>query len=453
MTARIAFYGDDFTGSSDNLAQFHRHGLRSMLFFDATDKATLHRHAADLDVIGIAGVSRSLPPQAMAEELRPAFRALAELRPRLVQYKICSTFDSGPVCGNFGVVLDEARRQWPGCAAPVLAAVPDFARYTVFGNHFAGHRGEVFRLDRHPSMSRHPVTPMAEADLARHLAALGEGGTRLLDVLALGAGRDAARSRLDDLVADGDESIVLDTFTHEHLLLCSELIWELSGRLPVFALAAQGLAHGLGQYLRGEGKAAHSQFMGGVEHLLVLSGSCAPQTANQIAAAEAAGFRLLSLDVPRLLAPESAPAVVAELVDAAARAFACGCSVVVHTARGSEDPAIAQARAAAQRAGLASDEVARRIGQAFAGVFRALTARGLVRRTVFAGGDTSSHAMRACGAYALSILASDFRENAHLCQLHSHGPPLDQVEVLLKGGQVGGDEFLLRALAGTPNRN
>jgi len=27
----------------------------------------------------------------------------------------------------------------------------------------------VHRLDRHPVMSRHPVTPMSEADVARHL--------------------------------------------------------------------------------------------------------------------------------------------------------------------------------------------------------------------------------------------------------------------------------------------
>jgi hypothetical protein len=37
--------------------------------------------------------------------------------------------------------------------------MPQFARYTVFGQHFARFGPDVFRLDRHPSMVRHPTTP------------------------------------------------------------------------------------------------------------------------------------------------------------------------------------------------------------------------------------------------------------------------------------------------------
>ncbi|MGO8249179.1 hypothetical protein ACC809_36725, partial [Rhizobium johnstonii] len=37
------------------------------------------------------------------------------------------------------------------------------------GNLFAAYQGRIFRIDRHPVMSRHPVTPMDEADLAVHL--------------------------------------------------------------------------------------------------------------------------------------------------------------------------------------------------------------------------------------------------------------------------------------------
>lgn len=31
-TPLVGFYGDDFTGSSENLAQFHRNGLKTRLF-------------------------------------------------------------------------------------------------------------------------------------------------------------------------------------------------------------------------------------------------------------------------------------------------------------------------------------------------------------------------------------------------------------------------------------
>ena len=443
MTLQVAFYGDDFTGSSDNLAQFHHHGLRAMLFFDATDRDALRRHSEQLDILGVAGISRSLPPRQMVQELRPCFSALAELRPRFVQYKICSTFDSGIECGNFGTVIDEARRHWPGCVVPVYAAVPQFGRYTVFGNHFADHRGTVSRLDRHPSMSQHPVTPMGESDLMAHLASFGHDDVRLLDVLALGMGRKAAQRRLDELLVAGDDLFVLDTLTPEHLILGSTLLWELSGRRPVFALAAQGLAHGLGQLLgreQGIGKG-----LAGVEKLLVLSGSCAPRTASQIAVAAAAGFTVLQFNVPQLLRFGGESRVVGLLVEAATQAFKNADGVIIHTALGPDDPSIAESK----DAGLPGEEVVRRIGHAFAGIFHALIDNGSVRRAVFAGGDTSSHAMRACGAYALSIVASDFQENAHLCRLHSHTPAMDGAEVLLKGGQVGSDEFLLKARSGS----
>src|SRR4029453_18817294 len=53
----------------------------------------------------------------------------------------------------------------------IVAATPALGRYCAFGNLFArsGTDGRVHRIDRHPIMSVHPVTPMHEADLARHL--------------------------------------------------------------------------------------------------------------------------------------------------------------------------------------------------------------------------------------------------------------------------------------------
>ncbi|MFX5817302.1 four-carbon acid sugar kinase family protein, partial [Acinetobacter baumannii] len=65
--------------------------------------------AAELDVVGIAGPARALSPEAIEAELAPAFAALAGLQPQLVQYKICSTFDSSPTTGSFGKVIEVAK--------------------------------------------------------------------------------------------------------------------------------------------------------------------------------------------------------------------------------------------------------------------------------------------------------------------------------------------------------
>ena len=53
---------------------------------------------------------------------------------------------------------------------PLVVGAPQLKRYTFAGHLFAAYQGEVYRIDRHPVMSRHPVTPMAEADLRLHLA-------------------------------------------------------------------------------------------------------------------------------------------------------------------------------------------------------------------------------------------------------------------------------------------
>src|SRR4029079_6086908 len=75
--------------------------------------------------------------------------------------------------GSIGRVMDLSRVAFGDTAIPIVAATPALGRYCAFGNLFArsGTDGRVHRIDRHPIMSMHPVTPMHEADLARHLGA------------------------------------------------------------------------------------------------------------------------------------------------------------------------------------------------------------------------------------------------------------------------------------------
>src|SRR4029078_7911665 len=64
---------------------------------------------------------------------------------------------------------------------------PSLGRYCVFGNLFArsGAESDPIRLDRHPSMSRHPVTRMDEADLRLHLAKQTLRSIGLVDINAV----------------------------------------------------------------------------------------------------------------------------------------------------------------------------------------------------------------------------------------------------------------------------
>ncbi|WP_370363630.1 nucleotide-binding domain containing protein [Pandoraea sp. XY-2] len=75
-----------------------------------------------------------------------------------------------------------------------------------------------------------------------------------------------------------------------------------------------------------------------------------------------------------------------------------------------------------------------------------------VSRMAIAGGDTSSHGVRALDAWGLAY-AGMVSPGAPLCRLRSDAPALDGMEILLKGGQMGGVDLFERLVRGTSSRN
>ncbi len=433
LPVRAVFYGDDVTGASDNAAQFWRHGLRTVLFFGVPDAGTLARtQEGGLDVIGIAGVARSLPATQMAEEVGPALDFLQGFGAPVLQYKCCSTLDSSPEIGSLGEASRLLLSRRPGAFLAVLAAMPEFARYTVFGQHFAGFGPDVFRLDRHPSMARHPVTPAYEADIRALLASQGCRIERLVDL-----------RELEGDVASLAEApgAVFDSLTDRHLETAAGAIWHVAGRRTVAAVAAQGFAHGIGLHLRRAGlveRPVPAHRLAPASPLLVLSGSCSPRSASQIAWAEQAGFATLALSPAAI---RGGAAAAGEFIAPLLAALRAGRSVVAHTARGPDDPAVAEVTSWQAQAGLDGAALADRVGALCAALARAALAEAGVRRLVLAGGDSSSFTMRHLGASAIEMEASLFSQNAHVGRLRATDQLLDGVELLLKGGQVGAENL------------
>ncbi|WP_241245755.1 four-carbon acid sugar kinase family protein [Microbacterium sp. 4R-513] len=230
--AAVAFYGDDFTGSVDVLLQFARYGLAGRLFTGLPAEGVLRAAADEVDVVGIAGIARSLSTPSLEAELTPVFGALRDLGTGVVQYKACSTADSSPTIGSIGRVIEIARSSFGTRAVPMLFAQPDFGRYTVFGQHFAREGDTVYRLDRQPTMSNHPSTPMREADLAAHFA--------LQTTLPIGSVHSVAYDD-DDLasVIEGTDAaaLVLDALTDEHVEIVGRAVAAVA---PVFAIGSGG---------------------------------------------------------------------------------------------------------------------------------------------------------------------------------------------------------------------
>jgi 3-oxoisoapionate kinase len=61
-------------------------------------------------------------------------------------------------------------------------------------------------------------------------------------------------------------------------------------------------------------------------------------------------------------------------------------------------------------------------------------------RAVISGGDTSGHATSMLGIDALTAIAP-VAPGSPLCRAHSVDPARDGLQVALKGGQVGRDDF------------
>lgn len=443
--ARVLFYGDDFTGASDNAAQFARHGLRTRLYFNHPGLHELQLAAQSCDVIGVAGTSRSLAPHDMSIELLPVWQDFHALGIPFVQYKCCSTFDSSPHIGSLGHAIGLMKQIWPDSFVPVHAAAPEFGRYTLFGNHFARAGDAVARLDRHPVMSVHPVTPMHESDLRKVLAEQGVDISQLIDIRRLDQHQTDPQVLASDLQTS--HSAVFDGYTQQHVITVAAALWQLSQQRPVCALSAQGLAHGLGQFLRAAGLIENDmpvQQLASTDKLLVLSGSCSDMSAKQIQTAEKNGFVCIRLGHSLLLGEDELGFKTFE--ERVCQVLANGQSAVVYTAMGPDDAMAAQLRL--QTADWHAGALAKRIGDCFARLAKLAFERTGLTRLVVAGGDSSSFTMRALGAQALQIKASHFAQNAHFCRLVSDDPLLNHKEVLLKGGQVGTQDLYSLALRG-----
>ncbi|MGI4867792.1 MAG: four-carbon acid sugar kinase family protein [Janthinobacterium lividum] len=427
----LAYYGDDFTGSTDALEFLSRAGARTALFIEPPTPAQLAAYPG-LVAIGVAGLTRAMPPEAMQATLAPAFAQLRALGPRHVHYKVCSTFDSSPTVGSIGRAIEVGRSIFNNSFVPLLVAAPPLGRYCAFGNLFArlgiGSAGGIFRLDRHPSMSRHPVTPADESDLRLHLARQTDLKTGLLDILQVTWPLAEIRAALAAQVRDGATIILFDALYDEQLLAIGAAIDGcVTAPEPLFSVGSSGVEMALGKLWAESGTltpVTQWPTPGRAAPLLVVSGSCSPVTAGQVAWATANGFAEVVLDAQQLAAGDEQ-----ELVSYQRQTIAFllqDQSVVVHTNGGAASPT---QNLSAEKLGTALGQIAR----------EAVRQTG-VRRVVVAGGDTSSYAARAMGIEAVEMVAPLY-PGAPLCRATALGSPLHGVEVNFKGGQVGAPEY------------
>jgi uncharacterized protein YgbK (DUF1537 family) len=418
----LAYYGDDFTGSTDVLESLALAGADVELFVDGPQRAPFPSRR----VIGLAGMSRTSSPAEMEATLPAAFSALAAATPRFLHYKVCSTFDSSPSLGSIGRAIEIGRRVLPARWTPLVVAAPHLGRWCAFGNLFArsGLDSPAYRLDRHPTMSRHPVTPMDEADLRLVLALQTSLAVTLVELPTVEQGADAALAAVEQ----APEGIVLfDATTSGHLATIGRVLDAMQRRAaaPLFVAGSSGVeaaliaAGAVGTPQRGDRPRATASATSGP--LLVVSGSRSPVTARQIDAAIRAGFH----EVPIVASDDDAAHDAA--VTSATTAHREGRSVILRTGAGNWSM-------------LAGEALGKLLGRVAGRILDAAA----IRRVVVAGGDTSGEVARQLGITSLRFIGS-LAPGAPWCRIASTWPAIDGAVFAFKGGQVGRDDLLVVA--------
>jgi uncharacterized protein YgbK (DUF1537 family) len=449
----LAYYGDDFTGSTDALEFLTLAGVKTILFLQKPNQKDVDRFPG-IQAIGLAGKSRSMSPLEMETELYSAFENLKSFAPNHFHYKVCSTFDSAPHVGNIGKAIKIGSEVFNQKTVLVSPSAPHLGRFCVFGNLFARMgtigNGEIYRIDRHPSMSKHPVTPALEGDLTLHLAKQTEKSINLVNLTTIEKGTSVVLEAVEN---NNAEILFFDGFNLEHLKTIGSVFNQLTTDKTLFSVGSSGIEMALGLDWKDEkiiGKEIVFESPGEVSPLLVLSGSCSPVTSGQIEYALQNGFEEIALE-SKAVDSEYQNEIIANSVNQIIANFKNGQSTILHTSTGSKDPRITETEAYFTAKGFSANEIQKQCSTLYGSVLGRITKEVLkavpLKRILFAGGDTSSYAASELDILALEMIAP-IAPGAPLCRAVSDNKWVNGTEMNFKGGQVGTADYFIKVLKG-----
>lgn len=414
------FIGDDFTGASDTLATFSRAGWRTRLFLEPPTRAEL----VEYEAVGIATALRSLRKTEMRADLEKLGAGLAGARARFYHYKICSTFDSSETIGSIGTAVEVLSRHVCPALTVIIGGQPSLGRYCHFGHLFArAADGAVYRIDRHPVMARHPITPMSEADLRLHLARQGLTDIALISGPELEDTVSALTAKFEALAIAPGQTVLLDASRQDHIRKIGEALRSMRADGPVLLVGSSSVAEALGAH--GTPVAQADSTLPGNPHsgpVFVFAGSRSSVTADQVEAAT--DYEKHSL-TPETLGE---PARLAAFVEALEQRLAANANVLVHLAPDADY-------------GMSGNALARHCARFVATVARDRPLAGLG----IAGGDTSSLIVAELGIRSL-VHVADADRGVAICAGLSPDRP-GPLLLMLKGGQMGGRDLFDRFLA------
>ncbi len=350
-----------------------------------TDPAAIDVEEA-VPAVVIARRTRVVPAAEAVALMEEGAMALQALDVRQIFFKYCATFDSTDE-GNIGPVADRLLELTGAPLTAFCPAAPQSGRTVYNGHLFVGTQLVSESAKRHD-----PLTPMTDPDLVRVLRRQTRYPVGLLSQADVGKGEDHLRSVVAVHAAQGTRHLIADAIDDRDLAALAAATWDwplMTGNATVAShyppiWRAKGLLP-VGAASRDPGAAPPVRGPG-----VVLSGSCAERTFEQLADFERAA-PVLRLD---LLSADDPSALVARALDWALPRLAEG-SVAIATSASLKDLRASQARHGRDGAARMAEAILGRIAVA-------LHAAG-VRRFVVAGGETSGAVLEHLGIRRLNV--------------------------------------------------
>ena len=448
---KLAFYGDDFTGSTDVMESLALMGIPTVLFiepptigiiknFDFKNKLFANQQP---QVAGVAGISRSFSPEQLQHDLPDIFKKMAEWNADYFHYKICSTFDSSPQTGSIGLAIDIASNYFESDFIPLMVGMPRLNRFVVFGNLFARVNGVTYRLDRHPTMSKHPITPMDESDLLRHLKMQSDRKSALINILALDDNEESLEDSFTTLINEEDGKIILfDTLNHSHFNKIGNLLNNTIANKNQLIVGSSAVEHAIFHQIVSENKQhVLIESVGKADKMLVMSGSCSPVTASQIQFAKQKGFDTLAINPLELLNDTNRNIEEEKILKIAVAVLKKNVPLIIYSALGPDDPSVAAVKNIAG----AQERLPILLGHLLSMIIK----KTKTDRVIVVGGDTSGKITQQLQISALEFLMP-VAPGAPMCLSHSKEIEMDNLQIILKGGQNGDVTFFEKAYLGIP---
>ena len=426
----FAAIADDYTGGSDLAGMLAGHGVRTAQLFGVPEPALVEAVAGQYDAVVVCLKTRSIPA---AEAQRLSLEALARvqpLRPRQVQFKYCSTFDSTPA-GNIGPVTDALMEALGTEFTVAVPALPVNGRTQYLGYLFVN--GVL--LSESP-MRNHPLNPMTEPNLVRHLQAQTRRRCGLIPWPAVRHGAESIRSEVLGLRRLGVQIALVDALSGEDLSSIAEAVAD-----EVLITGGSGITQKLPDVWRALGwwkpdVSSRPTSVAGGKEVLILSGSCSAATLQQVSVFTEAGAPALRMNIEALCAGRRRE--VDRLLEAAMAALERDGKVLIYSSAPAEERETVLARL--ERAGLSAEQVRLTIEQAMAELARLAVSEAAVRNIVVAGGETAGALLEALAVHAVQVLDS---LDPGVPALRSIGDaPLGLV---LKSGNFGSPDFFAKA--------